>query len=53
MTMTDESMHSASKEMVPHAPATNYRLKMDVSIMLRCHLCSICYTTLVLGGIEK
>ena len=32
------------KEMVPHAPYINYRLKSEVSIMLCCQLCSTRYT---------
>ena len=36
--VTGEPMHTASKEMVPHAPATNYRLKSEISTMLRCQL---------------
>ena len=31
--------------MAPHAPGTNHRLKSE-SIMLRCQLCSTCYTAL-------
>ena len=34
------------KEMAPHVPATNYRLKSEVSITLRCQLCSTHYTAL-------
>ena len=41
--MTSESMHTTSKEMVPHAPANNYHLKGEVSIMQhelsKKHLC--------------
>ena len=36
--MTGEPMHTASKEMTPHTPATNYHLKSEVSIMLHCQL---------------
>ena len=39
--MTGESTHTASKEkMVPCAPAVNYRLKSEISIMLRCQVVS-------------
>ena len=38
-------MHQ-TKEMVPRAPATNYRLKSEVSITFHCQLCSTRYTAL-------
>ena len=39
--MTGELTHTISKkEMVPHTPVINYHLKSEVSIMLRCQLCS-------------
>ena len=34
------------KEMVLHAAAINYRMKSELSIMLRCQLCSTCYIAL-------
>ena len=34
------------KEMVPHPDFINYRLKSEVSIMLRCRLCSTRYTAI-------
>ena len=40
-------MHTAlKKEIMLHAPAINYRLKSEVSITLRCQVCSTCYTAL-------
>ena len=45
--MTGEPMHIASKErMAPCAPDINYRLKSEVTITLRCQLCSTRYTAL-------
>ena len=41
------------KEMVPHAPATTYHLKSEVSIMLRCRLCSPCYTAVRIKNCSK
>ena len=34
------------KEMVPSPNFINYLLKSEVSIVLRCRLCSICYTAI-------
>ena len=52
--MTGEPTHTAS-EMAPHAPAMyiNYHLKSEVSIMLRCQLCSTCYTALQIKNCSK
>ena len=41
------------KEMLPHAPATNYCLKSEVSITLCCQLCSTCYTILRIKNCSK
>ena len=43
--MTVEPTHIAF-EMALQAPAINYRLKSEVSITLRCHLCTTRYTAL-------
>ena len=46
-------MHTNS-EMAPHAPSyTNYCLKSEVSIMLRCQLCSTRYTALQIKNCSK
>ena len=42
-----------TKEMVPCAPATNYCLKSEVSITLRCWLCSTHYTALRIKNCSK
>ena len=41
------------KEMVPHAPYINYRLKSEVSIMLCCQLCSTRYTAVQIKNCLK
>ena len=52
--MTGEPTHTTSKEeIVPHAPAANYRLKSEVSITLRCQLCSTRYTALLIKNCSK
>ena len=52
--MTGEPTHTTSKErMVPRTPAINYRLKSEVSIMLRCQLCSTHYTALRIKNCSK
>ena len=38
------SVTHQKKEMVPHTPTINYRLKSEVSITLHCQLCSTRYT---------
>ena len=39
--------------MALHAPATNYHLNSEVSIMLYCQLCSTCYTTVRIKNCSK
>ena len=51
--MTVEPTHTASKEMAPRFPATNYHLKSEVSNMLHCQLCSIHYTALSINNCSK
>ena len=46
-------MPHQKKEMVPHAPATNYRLKSEVSITLCCQLCSTRYIVLQIKNCSK
>ena len=47
-------MHTASKEkMTLHAPAFNYYLKSEISIMLHCQLCSTHYTALQIKNCWK
>ena len=41
------------KEMVPHPNFINHRLKSEVSIMLRCWLCSTCYTAIQIKNCLK
>ena len=41
------------KEMALHAPAINYHLKSEVSIMLRCQLCSTRHTALQIKNCLK
>ena len=54
MTGEPQPTHTtAKKEMVPHAPAINYHLKSEVSIMLCCQLCSTHYTALQIKNCSK
>ena len=48
--MTGEPTHTVS-EMVPSY--INYRLKSEVSITLRCQLCSTCYTAVRIKNCSK
>ena len=41
------------KEMVPRPNFINYRLKSEVSITLRCRLCSTCYTAIQIKNCLK
>ena len=50
--MTGEPTHTAS-EMVPGPNFINYRLKSEVSITLRCRLCSTHYTTIQIKNCLK
>ena len=52
--MTGEPTHTATKEMAPRTPATDYRcLKSEVPITLRCQLCSTRYTALRVKNCSK
>ena len=51
--MTGESMHTTSKKMALRIPAISYHLKSEVSIMLRCQLCSNHYTALRIKNCSK
>ena len=42
-----------TKEITPRAPATNYCLKTEVSIMLHCQLCSTSYTAVQIKNCSK
>ena len=51
--MTGEPTHTAS-EKAPRAPAyINYRVKSEVSITLRCQLCSTRYTAFRIKNFSK
>ena len=50
--MTGEPTHTVF-EMAPRAPAINYHLKSEISITLRCQLCSTCYTALQIKNCLK
>ena len=50
--MNTQTPHQ-KKEMVLHVSAINYRLKSEVSIMLRCQLCSTHNTALQIKNSSK
>ena len=50
--MTGEPMHTASKER-NSVPAIDYHLKSEISITLRCQLCSTRYTALQIKNCSK